>query len=285
MNSFDEYAQGYADLLSAGAALPLAQAPDLPRPEIAADAPKALIFSPHPDDEVIMGGLPLRLMRQSRWRVINVAVTQGSNPQRQAPRWEELAACCRCIGFELVATQEGGLTNIHPSAAEANGPDWQKAVGIIAGLLTEHQPRLIFFPHRQDWNTTHIGVHFLLLHALRRLGRECQPYICETEFWGQMQSPNLAVQSSAAELGDLINALAYHVGEVQRNPYHLSLPAWMIDNTRRGAELVAGQGRSGPPMQFATLYRRGRWDGANIVSEPAGAFLCSEDDPSALFAS
>ncbi|MGB0579731.1 MAG: PIG-L family deacetylase, partial [Limisphaerales bacterium] len=141
----------------------------------------------------------------------------------------------------------------------------------------------IFFPHRHDWNGTHIGVHFLLLQALRQLGDSLRPFICETEFWGQMQSPNLAIESSAKELGDLINALAYHVGEVQRNPYHLSLPAWMIDNTRRGYELVGGQGKSGPSMQFATLYRRGRWDGANIVSDNEGAFLCSGDDPATLF--
>lgn len=285
MHSFNEYARGYADLLNAGAAVPLAQAPDLPCLKIAADAPKALIFSPHPDDEVIMGGLPLRLMRQSGWRVINVAVTQGSNPQRQAPRWEELDACCRCIGFELVATVENGLTKIDAAAAESNGPDWKHAVSVIAQLLEEHQPRLIFFPHRHDWNTTHIGVHLLLLHALRQLGEGSCPFICETEFWGQMQSPNLAVESSVEELGDLINALAYHVGEVRRNPYHLSLPAWMIDNTRRGAELVAGQGQAGPPMQFATLYRRGRWDGASIVSDKDGAFLCSADDPASLFTS
>lgn len=283
MNSFDEYAQSFADLLNAGSSIPLAEAPELVRPNIADDAPKVLIFSPHPDDEVIMGGLPLRLMRQCGWRVINVAVTQGSNPQRQAPRWDELAACCRCIGFELVATSENGLTNIQPSAAEANGPDWKKAVDVIAGLLSEHQPRLIFFPHRHDWNSTHIGVHFLLLHALRQLGDEIAPFICETEFWGQMQSPNLAVQSSAQEVGDLISALAYHVGEVQRNPYHLSLPAWMIDNTRRGNELVGGQGKSGPDMQFATLYRRGRWDGSHIVSAKEGAFLCLNDDPASLF--
>jgi len=29
-------------------------------------------------------------------------------------------------------------------------------------------------------------------------------------------------------------------GEVRRNPYHARLPAWMMDNVRRGAELWAG---------------------------------------------
>jgi LmbE family N-acetylglucosaminyl deacetylase len=37
-----------------------------------------LIFSPHPDDECIIGGLALRLLREAKWNVINVAVTLGS---------------------------------------------------------------------------------------------------------------------------------------------------------------------------------------------------------------
>ena len=58
---------------------------------------------------------------------------------------------------------------------------------------------------------------------------------------GPMESPNLMVEISASELGDLITALTFHVGEVKRNPYHLSLPAWMMDNVRRGGEWSGGR--------------------------------------------
>jgi hypothetical protein len=82
-------------------------------------------------------------------------------------------------------------------------------------------------------------------------------------------------------LGDLITALTFHVEEVRRNPYHLTLPAWMIDNVRRGAELVGGQGGAAPDCTFATLYRLRRWEegqwkqvlagGRNLrLSDPAG---------------
>jgi GlcNAc-PI de-N-acetylase len=46
------------------------------------------MFSPHPDDEVITGGLTLRLLRELKMRVINVTVSQGTNPSRQAERWQ-----------------------------------------------------------------------------------------------------------------------------------------------------------------------------------------------------
>ena len=65
--------------------------PPAPRPDLAPDAPRTLFFAPHPDDETIVGALALRLFREARLKVINVAVTQGSNKERQAERLVELA--------------------------------------------------------------------------------------------------------------------------------------------------------------------------------------------------
>src|SRR5258708_18696209 len=74
-----------------------------------------------------------------------------------------------------------------------------------------------------------------------------------------MDDPNLMVESSERDVRDLISALSFHVGEVQRNPYHLRLPAWLMDNVRRGSELVGGQGGAAPDFLFGTLYRLRRW--------------------------
>ena len=57
MNPYDSYIQSLSNLLAGARALPLGGFPDYPRPPLAKDAPVALIFSPHPDDEVIIGGL------------------------------------------------------------------------------------------------------------------------------------------------------------------------------------------------------------------------------------
>ena len=54
-------------------------------------------------------------------------------------------------------------------------------------------------------------------------------------------------------------ALALHAGEVRRNPYHLRLPAWMMDNVRRGGEVAGGQGGAAPDFAFAVLYRLRKW--------------------------
>ncbi|MFZ0711635.1 MAG: PIG-L family deacetylase, partial [Terrimicrobiaceae bacterium] len=238
--------------------------------------------APHPDDEVIIGGLPLRLLRELKINVVNVAVTLGSRVDRQIERWQELANCCDYIGFGLVATGDRGLEGLNPAAREKDTRRWSLSVEAIARLLTEHRPSIVFFPHDDDWNKTHIGVHQLVVEALGSSGLAC--LTVETEFWGAMDAPNLMVESSAADVADLVAALSLHVGEVARNAYHLRLPAWMIDNVRRGAELVGGQGGAAPQFAFATLYRLRRWENGQFHNFfEGGRVLSSQDDLSKLF--
>src|SRR5262245_7647443 len=221
MNPYQNLVSEYVRLAKEGKAWPLASFSKCARPEISPDAPKVLIFSPHPDDEIIIGGLALRLLREAKWNIINVAVTQGSKKERQAERLAELRACCDCIGFGLVQTAPNGLEKINVKTREQDAAHWAKCVKVIAKILAEHQSRVIFFPHDADWNSSHIGTHFLVMDALRSLPESFTCFAVETEFWGAMASPNLMVEVSAQDLGDLITALTFHVGEVKRNPYHL----------------------------------------------------------------
>jgi LmbE family N-acetylglucosaminyl deacetylase len=284
MNPYHECVAAYARFVREGRTWPLGDFPRCPRPETRPEAPRVLIFSPHPDDEVIIGGLALRLLREAKWNVINVAVTQGSNQARQAGRLEELKKCCECIGFGLAQTAPNGLEKISARTRQQEPAHWRKCVEAIAKLLALHQPRAIFFPHDADWNSTHIGTHFLVTDALRLQPAEFVCHLVETEFWGAMASPNLMVEVSPQDLGDLITALTFHVGEVKRNPYHLSLPAWMIDNVRRGGEVVGGQGAAAPDFTFATLYRLRRWRGGQIENVfEGGRSLPAKDDPAGLF--
>ena len=153
----------------------------------------------------------------------------------------------------------------------------------IADLLAAHGPAVVFLPHDDDWNVTHIGVHHLVLEAMRTIpSLACR--VVETEFWGAMDRPNLMVESSVEEVADLVAALSLHVGEVARNPYHLRLPGWMIDNVRRGAELVGGQGGEAPRFPFATLYRLRRFaDGRLHEALEHGRVVAAGDSLAELF--
>ena len=284
MNPYLQFVDEIARVTLGGRSLPLGGLVPPRHPAPAASAPAALIFSPHPDDECIVGGLALRLMREARVRVTNIAVTLGSNLARRQERWQELSAACNFLGFGLEATVPGGLERITSQARLQDPRHWAAAVNSVVALLARHRPHLVFLPHQGDWNASHIGTHYLVMDALKRLPPDFETILVETEFWAAMSAPNLMVEFSAADLADLLAALSFHVGEVKRNPYHLRLPAWMQDNVRRGAELVGGQGSVAPDYAFATLYRVRQWAAGTAKDPcPEGTRIGAHDFPGALF--
>jgi N-acetylglucosamine malate deacetylase 1 len=246
MHPYLHFVRQYADLLHDGKRAPLGGFPPLDRPVTDRDSPRALIFSPHPDDECIIGALPLRLMREARFNVINIAVTQGSNRARQPERWAELKRACDFIGYGLIQTRPNGFEKINPHARQQDPVHWRGCVSVIAHLLRELAPSAIFFPHESDWNSTHIGTHWLVVDALASLGPAFECATLETEFWGASPCPNLMVESTPQEVADLVAGTSFHEGEVRRNPFHLFLPAWMQDNVpRERSGRGTGRGRAG----------------------------------------
>ena len=281
-NPYQQFVTEHARLFQRGKKLAPVCPPKSPRqPKLPADAPKALVFSPHPDDECLVGGLALRLLGESKWRITNVAVTLGSRPGRRPSRLRELRNACAVLGFDLVSLN---LPNITPAARKKNWASWQASVKGIAKILAEHQPRVIFIPHDHDGHFTHVGTHLLVLDALQTLPAPFKCHVVETEFWGQMTDPNLLAESGAEDVGVLVAALACHVGEVRRNPYQARMPAWLMDNVRRGAERVGGQGGAAPDFTFATLYRLRRWANGRLVNVlKRGKFLSATENPAGLF--
>lgn len=270
MNPYAHLVAEYARFFRAGKDYPLGGFPPLPRPQALPNAPVGLIFSPHPDDECIVGGLAVRLMRESGWTIRNVAVTQGSNRERQAARLSELRDACNHLGLGLIQTAPNGLEAITPKARQQDPAGWAAKVAVIADILRRECPKAIFVPHEHDWNGTHIGVHFLVQDALATLPTGFTTHLVDTEYWGQMTRPNLMVELSESQVADQVTALSFHVGEVRRNPFHLLLPAWMQDNVRRGSELVGGQGGAAPDYGFATLYRHRIWRGGKLEEVASG---------------
>ena len=211
---------------------------------------KVLLFSPHPDDECITGLLPLRLMRETGHQIINVPVTFGSNMERQAERSTELDNACGYLGWDIFRDIDS-LESME--------------VGDVVRALSTFGPDVIFMPHSEDWNSRHISTHFLVVEALEKMDPDFSCLVVETQFWGGMDDPNLLVEGDAQSVADLVAATSLHVGEVERNPYHLLLPAWMQDSACRGSELIGGQGSTAPNFGFATLYRLRKWQNGKFV--------------------
>jgi LmbE family N-acetylglucosaminyl deacetylase len=250
--------------------------PDLPPP--AEDALRVVVCSPHPDDEALIGALALRLRRELCARVTDCAITFGSNLSQRARRLKELESACQVLGFDLAIAQPPmGFDDINLKTRAGRPDEWAEKVATLSGTFERLQPDVVFAPHAEDWNTTHIGTHYLAADALgaylERAGRGPLPFI-ETEFWHENSQANLMVGVSAETEAIMIMATAEHGGEVSRNPYHLRHPARMIENVRLGAETVGGQGGPAPDFTFAELYRVTFMKGTQQVApRPGGQII------------
>ncbi len=238
---------------------------------------KVMLFSPHPDDECVVGALPLRFLQECDAQVVNVGVTLGSNVNRKQGRLEELTKACATLGFKLIVPAEKGLDGVNLATREKNSQLWSANRKELTKILAKELPEIIFFPHANDFNSTHIGTNFLTMEAIQEVQKSnpaWQPLIVETEFWQMMDKPNLFVALKEEDEAKLIFALSAHKGEVERNPYHINHLARMLDNVTRGAEVVGGQGAKAPECQFAMLYccwrvvkgkKRAPWDGGLML--------------------
>jgi N-acetylglucosamine malate deacetylase 1 len=65
MNPYHNFGSTFTELIETGKSLPLGGIPPHNKSKPTLDAPRALIFSPHPDDECLIGGFALRLMREA----------------------------------------------------------------------------------------------------------------------------------------------------------------------------------------------------------------------------
>ncbi len=231
-------------------------------PEVEPERADVLLFSPHPDDEALVGGLPLRLAREAGLNVVNVAVTLGSRVEERAVRRLEAQRSCALLGFGLIHPRPEGFSAVNLTARHDNPAHWAGMVQCVRGILQEHRPACIFLPHAGDWHSTHVGTHWLVKDTFQFMAANGEPFsglIFETEYWSTNPAPNLMVESSPEDTALLVAAAASHASQAGRNPYHLRLPAFMLDNVRRGGELISGQYAAAPAMDFATLYTVSRW--------------------------
>lgn len=223
--------------------------------------PVALVFSPHPDDESLVGSFALRL-RKEGVRIVNVVMTLGSKASRKLERSSELNSALKILGFE-----REDLKSYEPGNSKE-----------AAEILKKYSPKFVFCPHSQDSHPTHIAVSNCVREALGSFKRAI--FLVETEYWHPMVDPNFLVETSSSELEALVTAVSSHVGEVSRSKYHLRLPSWLSDNVRR-SEMFIGKGAAAPDMQFGTLYRVSKW----VKGVPMGRkkkFSCLFNSHSAL---
>ncbi|HIJ77869.1 MAG: PIG-L family deacetylase [Desulfobulbaceae bacterium] len=219
-----------------------------------------LLCSPHPDDEALSGTLPLRLLKETGARVINIAITLGGRGDRRAARLAELEQACTILGFDnTVAVEPLAYAQVTGLSRGQDPKQWREMVAGVCSIFARLTPDLVLYPHGADCHPTHVGTHALVFEALQRYSRQagCRVLTLESECWQPMAAPNLLVGVNGREVALMMAALAAHGGEVARNPYHLRLPARLMENVRRVGERLVGFGLRPPGFAFGEVYRLG----------------------------
>jgi LmbE family N-acetylglucosaminyl deacetylase len=203
-----------------------------------------LLVAPHPDDECLMAGFPLRAIEEWGTRVIVLPFSYGSKFERRRERQVELRRAVASLGFEIFDPREDLLLN-------------ELSHDELARSLAAFVPDAVLFPHGGDGHPTHIrcsrqvseGVALWTNASRKRI------HLFESAYWQDLPDPNFMVDLTSDHVIRMGSALLEHRGEIDRNPYHLSLPAHLIDSRRKGVERVSGMGSHAGAGLFAQLLR------------------------------
>ena len=277
LQNYFEYANKMQTLLETARRVELDRTENPPR-AARASGKKIVTFAPHPDDEIMTGLLPLRLMMENGWKVVDAAVSLGSKVERRKERKKELANACKYLGWKLEVL---GFDKVRPATKKTDPEYWQKCVGDIAGLIAKQNPDAVMAPHPKDANLAHMATSQLVRDALKSLEGKYGGFLIETEVWSDMDKPNVLIEAGAMHLGHLMTALSRHVKEVERNDYHVRMPSSFAENVRRGAEVVGGQGGRAPNFNFGVIYAVKKFDGKKWVPAVGSKFVglknCAEE--------
>lgn len=171
---------------------------------------KILICLAHPDDESINSGLALRLKNQHNCEVDVIPFSFGSNKDQWSRRERELKKACRILGFNLIY----------------NPSDLSKLDLKKLSQLSKKKYDLIITHHPKDNHPSHKKCSKLVSKYF------ANNKIAFCEYWSQNIKANICIELSQNEIRKSLKALMAHKEELQRNPYHISYPAWLANNYR-----------------------------------------------------
>jgi LmbE family N-acetylglucosaminyl deacetylase len=220
---------------------------------VSARRPAALLLSPHPDDELL--GCPAHLfaLRDAGWRIVDVALTLGTDEAQRDRRRAELEEACSRAGFELVV----------PGADLLSGD----GTGAVRALASAYGVRVLVAPSPHDDHPAHARAGRLAIAAARE---GAAPLLWLWALWADLGLPTSLCVFDARRLTEIEHALAAHIGELGRNDYRRLLRARADGGAILLPERVFGYGSPGiPPGSFAEAV-------CEVVVGPGGELLLAE---------
>jgi len=207
---------------------------------------KIIIFSPHPDDDVIgMGGTIIELVKNGN-KVLCVYITSGvsarnavkgdmSVEEKEKIRRTEAEQASKVLG-----------TNIHfLSLPYFHGLTVKNEhIEKVIKLLEKENPEVIFAPHKHERHPTHKASMSIVLRALKRCNLTNLNEIWFYEILSPIRTPNIIITFGEEAMEKKIEAIKAHESQIERRRYDIGIKGL---NTFRGIlrDSILGVGYGG----------------------------------------
>ena len=189
--------------------------------------PTVLHLAPHPDDEVIGAPATLMALRDAGHRVVNLACGLG-RPEDSVRRRREVEEACRRARFELLVEEP------------------------VAAVLDANDVAIVVSPGEHDAHPAHAAVARAARETLEARGPG-GPAWWTWSLWSDLPAPTLVTLFGEERLEEVLDALAAHRGELERNDYRALVPARATVARVLGGERVFGFGAKGFEAPYAEL--------------------------------
>jgi LmbE family N-acetylglucosaminyl deacetylase len=154
----------------------------------------ALVFAPHPDDEVLGCGGTILLKKRVGTHVACVYMTDGSTSHRQFMPAEELRRVRMAEAVDATGLMGIPRTDVHFLGFEDSrvGSFRLQAVERVVALLQTYRPVEVFVPYRNDGVADHEDTYSIATEACRQSGLALE--VCEYPVWAWNSWPWVSLQ-------------------------------------------------------------------------------------------
>lgn len=164
-----------------------------------------LFLSPHPDDEIISSGALLSYLINNGNSVIIRYLTSGSNIKIASERENEAERVCSRLGAHPAFHRWTRDTSV------------QDAGDVIAELIIEIDPDLLFMPHTDDPHPTHTFTHNVVKRGLMR-SLFCGPILFYS-IWQPMGDPDVLFRFSENGMKGKLELLNFYTSQIEKHDF------------------------------------------------------------------
>jgi len=212
---------------------------------------KIVVFSPHPDDDVISMGATIIKLIKNKNKVSCVYLTPSPKgvlgdilvEEKIKIRENEAIEACKIIGskpiFSYLARNEEKIDLSNDN------------INKILNVLKTERPDIVALNHKEDMHPTHRMCSRLILKALEKF------HVVKKWFWEEwtpIQNPNCFIFFDENIMNVKIKAIRAHKSQIKRARFDLATKSLNLYRGIMGGEITRGFGSSSEKINYAEVF-------------------------------